>query len=406
MKVSIGHCNIKDSFEAGKLSAQRAISLGEIKLPSLVIAFCSAHLDAVNYFDGIKSVIGNGVPVIGGSAIGVITNNQVDYKDFPSAVAVIEALSLCHELHWVSDLGSGEKYAGKKLASCFAKPILGKNFLIFYDSLKIPGSCDNPPILNSSSELLKGFLKSLDCNIPVLGAGVLSEYSFGPTKQFCGDSVKDQAVVAVLMNGEFSCDYTIMHGCTPLDGIYHTITRKNEAVIHEIDGRPAAEVIDELYGSSVWRDEHPVKLLTIGINCGEKFEKFEEGKYVNRLITGVMPDGKSIGIFEPDLEEGVEFQFMLRDGQRMIESAARNSKRLFNRITAEGKKPLFALYIDCAGRTAEFSNTLTEEAVTVQKECNKHKVPLLGFYSGVEIAPLLGKSRGLDWTGVLIIWAK
>jgi len=31
---------------------------------------------------------------------------------------------------------------------------------------------------------------------------------------------------------------------------------------------------------------------------------------------------------------------------------------------------------------------------------------LLGFYSGVEVAPLLGKSRGLDWTGVLLVFAK
>ena len=35
---------------------------------------------------------------------------------------------------------------------------------------------------------------------------------------------------------------------------------------------------------------------------------------------------------------------------------------------------------------------------------NHHNVPLLGFDFGVEVAPLLGKSRGLDWTGVLLAW--
>ena len=29
--------------------------------------------------------------------------------------------------------------------------------------------------------------------------------------------------------------------------------------------------------------------------------------------------------------------------------------------------------------------------------------PLLGFYSGVEIAPFEGYSRPLDWTGVLAL---
>ena len=148
-----------------------------------------------------------------------------------------------------------------------------------------------------------------------------------------------------------------------------------------------------------------MKLLTIGINCKDMFGEFHEGNYVNRLITGVMPDGESIGIFEPDLIEGMEFQFMLRDGQKMIESARKNSRRLLEEIRADQKTPFFALYIDCAGRTAEFSQTLTEEAAKVQKVCNEFGVPLLGFYSGVEIAPLLGRSRGLDWTGVLIVWA-
>ncbi|GBC61040.1 hypothetical protein DENIS_2000 [Desulfonema ishimotonii] len=36
----------------------------------------------------------------------------------------------------------------------------------------------------------------------------------------------------------------------------------------------------------------------------------------------------------------------------------------------------------------------------------RQDMPLLGFYSGVEVAPLLGKTRGLDWTGVLLVLAK
>ena len=67
--------------------------------------------------------------------------------------------------------------------------------------------------------------------------------------------------------------------------------------------------------------------------------------------------------------------------------------------------PFFALYIDCAGRTAGFSGSEIEEASIVQKIIGE-KIPFLGFYSGVEIAPLLGKSRGLDWTGVLLILSR
>jgi small ligand-binding sensory domain FIST len=127
---------------------------------------------------------------------------------------------------------------------------------------------------------------------------------------------------------------------------------------------------------------------------------------VNRLITGVIPDGSGIRMFEPDLAPGVEIQFMIRDNKMMISSARENTTKLLAKIEEDKKRPLFALYIDCAGRTAELSYTEGEEAAEVQKILNLHNIPLLGFYSGVEIAPLFGRSRGLDWTGVLMIIAE
>jgi len=90
----------------------------------------------------------------------------------------------------------------------------------------------------------------------------------------------------------------------------------------------------------------------------------------------------------------------------MITSARRNSSELMEQIKTDGKKPILGIYIDCAGRTAEYSNATTEEAAEVQKVLNQYETPLLGFYSGVEIAPFLQKSRGLDWTGVLMVLAE
>jgi small ligand-binding sensory domain FIST len=197
-----------------------------------------------------------------------------------------------------------------------------------------------------------------------------------------------------------------MHGCVPLDGIYHTITKIQGSVLYELDNKPIVKIIDELFGSEQWHEEHPVDYLTIGINCGERYEKYNEDNYINRLITGIAPDKQGVVMFEPDLEEGTDIQFMVRDAQRMVESARENSNRLMEILEKDGKRPVLGIYIDCAGRAGEYSNTTVEEAWEVQKALNCRDVPLLGFYSGVEIAPLLGKSRGLDWTGVLIVLAE
>jgi small ligand-binding sensory domain FIST len=197
-----------------------------------------------------------------------------------------------------------------------------------------------------------------------------------------------------------------MHGCTPLEDTNHTITKIDGSIIYQLDGKPIVELIDALFGSQDWRNDHPVDLLTIGRRYGSRFGQAEEADYVNRLITGALPNGEGVGIFEPDFEEGTEIQFMLRDTEKMVESAKRNSSELMEHIKADGKKPLFGMYIDCAGRAAKYLNTRIEEATEVQKVFNHYSTPLFGFYSGVEIAPLFDKSRGLDWTGVLMVLAE
>ena len=107
--------------------------------------------------------------------------------------------------------------------------------------------------------------------------------------------------------------------------VYHTITRIQGSVIYELDGKPIVDMIDAIYGNQEWRTQVPVKRLSLGLNLGEKYEDFQESQYVNRLISGVLPGGEGIVIFEPDLEKDMEIQFMLRDADEMIESARKNS---------------------------------------------------------------------------------
>jgi len=159
-------------------------------------------------------------------------------------------------------------------------------------------------------------------------------------------------------------------------------------VIYDVDNTPIVQMIDGRYGDQEWRRQFPVRRLAIGVNMGDKYGDFLESDYINRLIVSILPDNSGIVLFEPDLREGMDIQFMTRDStNRIFESVKNNSSQLMQQIIADGKKPMFGLYIDCAGRTASSSDTLTEEASEVI----------------VEIAPFIGKSKGLDWTGVLMV---
>ncbi|MBU4264354.1 MAG: FIST C-terminal domain-containing protein [Proteobacteria bacterium] len=404
MKVGIGYCNNRDAFYSGRSAASNATRSGDINRHDLAIAFCSGQLDHEEFLRGIKEIVGD-TPVIGGSSIGVITNNELSYSGSPSVVALFQLDGIKYQIAAVGGLDSDENLAGCNLAAKFSRAQEDRLLLMFYDSIKAPASPISPPIMNASNPLIAGIESILQSNLPIIGAGLIGDYQFSKTKQFCSSNVSEQSVVGALISGSVNVYHAIMHGCSPLDGRYRKITKIQGSVIYELDGKPIVEVIDETYGNQDWKKQHPLDLLTIGVNYGDRF-KYQEAKYVNRLITGILPDGSGIGIFEPDLEQGMEIQFMLRDGNKMIESARNNAELIMKNVIDDGKTPVFALYIDCAGRAAELSNTETEEAAEIQQVMNRYSTPLLGFYSGVEVAPILGKSRGLDWTGVLMVLAK
>lgn len=406
MKVGIGYANKKDARYSGREIANRALQQGAISNPTFSIAFCSSNVDAEKLLAGIQEVIGEKVPVVGGSAIGIITNHDICYEGYPAGMVIIEDKDIHIQVGVAEELDKDAVETGRKLASFFDCEKDDK-LLLFYDSVKQPPGEESPPILNSSKPLLTGFETHMNSNIPIIGGGTIGDFQFGPSVQFVGNKIKSQCATALLLRGDFSMDWRIMHGCSPKDGLYHTVTRVEGPALYELDGRPIVEMIDEMYGNEDWQNQVPVKRLTIGINHGDKYwTEYSEDQFINRLIVGVLPDKSGIIMFEPDLEVGDEVLFMLRNTCTMFDSAKLNTKNFIEDLKLQGKQPQWGFYIDCAGRTAHFSESMQEEATEVQKLFNEHGIPFFGFYSGVEIAPYLNKNCGLDWTGVLTVFSK
>ena len=402
-KAGIGFCDKKDSFEAGKRAASDALKAMGSEGGSLSLAFCTGKHNYQACFQGIKSVVGD-TPVIGGAAIGIITNKYLGYEGYQVGVAVLPD-DLKFDIAVAGELDKGEKQTGLVLGRELA---LKRNpseqlALIFYDSIR--AEPPPAPVLNISSYLLEGFEYGLGNKPPVIvGAGLIGTCSFAKGKQFCGDTVVEQHAAATLLSGNYTVYTEIMHGCKPMSD-YHTITRVEGPVIYEIDGIPAMDVIDNLLRTTEWQKRLPLLLVTLGVNHGDKYGPYDENNYVNRLIIGIIPEQKAVVLFEADFENGAEFQFMRRNAKLMEKSAEQGSRKAVEWFKSKRQEPFFALYIDCAGRTAGYSGAEIEEASVVQRVLGQD-IPLLGFYSGVEIAPLMGKSRGLDWTGVLLMLAR
>jgi len=406
MKIGIGFGDNFDARASGRTVAEEALTNGSIDRSDFVMAFCSGGLAHTEFFEGLQTVFGRRVPIIGGSAIGIITPDTLSYTGHPAGAVAIQSDEIRCQIAAADRLSEDEKDAGRRFAQQIERTSEDRLFLFFYDSIKQPATQRSATVLNASSPLIDGITEVLETGVPIFGAGLMGDYAMNPAVQFCGTSVASEMVVGALLSGGFRVYHRIMHDCSPLDGIYHSVTKAAGACIYELDGRPIVPMIDDLYGDRDWRRKTPVDLLTIGIYHGKKYTGFEEGRYVNRLIIGALPEGEGIYLFEPDVEEGTEIQFMLRDTDKMISSARGNTNEVLEQILADGRKAQFGFYIDCAGRTASYSNTLIEEASEVQQAFNRHRCPFFGFYSGVEVAPFINNSRGLDWTGVLIVLAE
>lgn len=403
IKAGIGYSRDQDSFNSGVMATKIAIEENGIEEANLVIAFCTKGVDCNSFYSGVRSVVGEDVDIVGGSAVGIITNNNLSCDAFSSAVACIESDTVDFDVEYVNKLKDDEFLAGKNLGEKIDSNLMTKLMLLFYDSIKSPPTESSPPVLNASAPIINGIESVVGSDTPIFGAGLVGDFGLGSISQYCKDCVSDNSIVATRFSGKMDFYSTIMHGCTPKDGIYHTITDMSGQFVYEVDGKPIVEMINDFYGNDSWQQQNPVWALTIGVNYGDKFSTYCEGNYVNRLISGVLPDKSGIVLFEADLEVGTEFQFMLRDNIRIVDATKVETEKLVNEIYGNGKNPVFALYIDCAGRSSNYSITLTDEASEVQNILNKYRIPLLGFYSGVEIAPLIGNARGLDWTGVLLI---
>lgn len=405
MRAGIGFSNQSDAFENGRHVISEATSSTNIENPEFILAFCTKDLDHEHFLRGMQDVVGHSVPIVGGTTIGIISNHNISYKAPSSGALVLQLDNIKVRVARADGIDEDEVKSGVKLAETLGSSSRDKLMFILYDMVKSPAAPNKPPQMNSLLSLLRGIQSIYPTHIPVFGGGTIGDYSFSHSKLFCEQKVCEQALLSVVFSGDFIPYHTIMHGCTPFDGAYHKITKNRGTTILEFDGRPAISILDSIFKNPNWQNEVPVKDLTIGINLGEKYGAFKESNYVTRLISGTVAENGGIMTPEPDWHEGTEVQFLIRDNEEMIESAKENSTTLFEQISADGKTPRLALYIDCAGRTSYFCNSIQEEASMVQKICNNRNVPLFGFYSGIEVAPFLGVSRGLEWTGVLIVFA-
>lgn len=367
--------------------------------PTLLIVFCGGKHQPLDIMRALRSTFGGLVPIVGGAAAGAIARTGLGYSGLELAVIAFDDPAITPEVILFDGLDRGEveggEALGRRIADCATD---GAVVFFFYDCVRSV----EPLELHPASAIVEGIQRGLgDFKVRLIGGSTLTDMNLSDSWIFDGKNVSKHAAVALLFPSTVTEQTVILHGCRPVSS-FMEITRIDGAEVFELDGEPALDVLERWLRMSL--DDLNMAQLTLIATLGEKqgdpFTPFDERDYVNRLILRTNRSAGSIIVFEPDFRVGTRVQIMSRDNALMLDSVRNGVARLNNQLT--GGDNLLGLYIDCAGRASARSGADVEEAELVQSGLDP-SVPLLGFYSGVEVAPFDGYSRALDWTGVLTV---
>ena len=383
---------------AGAVVAQCRTQLGPVR-PQLLLVFCGGKHDPEAILTALRASFGANVPVVGGSAAGVIWRDGLGYSGLELGIAAFAPDDAVPRIVVAGDLLSDERAAGRNLGARIAAVAADDAVvLLLYDSV----ATTTPLRLHPASDLVAGITDGLGGKpVCLLGGGLLTDMNLSDGWVFHDDAVAKHMAAALVFPAAVVEETEILHGCRPVS-TFMEITRVDGAEVFELDGEPALEVIERMLGlpieGTVARDLSLI--ATLGEKQGDPFAPYDENAYVNRLILGADRATGAITLFEPDFRQGTRVQIMSRDNGLMLESVT-NGVATINRAV-QGRDCMLAIYIDCAGRGSARSGAVIEEADLVRRDLDP-AIPLLGFYSGVEIAPFVGYSRPLDWTGVLTV---
>ena len=400
-KIGVSYSTNPNSGDAGREMAQAARGTSGADKAGLALVFASTEHDSESLLNGVKSVVGSQCIIAGGTSTGVITKDYLGYEGFHAGIMAVSDEQTEFRTEVVENINCDEYGAGKKLGRrlAYINSYNDPALLLFYDGIRNPPS--KMQLFNEANPILRGMEEELVKMPAMAGVGVLAGMNMKKTEVWDNQKAYRDSLLSLVLHGNIRLDTTIMHGCKPASD-YHTITKASGNLVLEVDSRPAIEVAADYMGDSPHYDwKNSMFFITLGVNRGEKYGPFREEDYVNRMVAGVDEVTGAISLVEGDLREGDEFQFMRRSIETDIISG--QARHLLDSL--EGREPLCALYISCLGRIKKLFGTEKEEAEEIQATIGS-RMPLLGMYSGVEIARVREKVMPLDWTGVLCIFSR
>jgi hypothetical protein len=381
--AGVGESRQRDARAAGREAAQAALAgRGDA---DLILCFATVGYDLGELLAGVRGETGE-VPLAGCSGAGVIGPSGSDEGAFAVAVLAVRLPGARFTVE-VAEKASGDiEGAAEHLAAKIAAAGSRLCFL-FPDGLKA-----------NTQALLRALDRRLEGRTAFLGGTAGEVMQFTHTYQFAGERVLEDAVVALVVSGDYDHQFVVTHGCDPL-GIEHTITRAEGGKVAEIDGRPAWDVLaDYLDGPT----GPGLSAASVPYLCvAERLPEGAVDEYAEHIIRVPLGRDDATGalFFPGELVQGERVVMARRNLDKVCANAEGAARRL---LASRPRLPTLILQFDCAGRGATlFGRHTTEKLIAPMQRVFPPSVPWIGFHSYGEIAPVGGRNYYHNYTVAL-----
>ncbi|MEE2750485.1 MAG: FIST N-terminal domain-containing protein [Myxococcota bacterium] len=203
---------------------------------------------------------------------------------------------------------------------------------------------------------------------------------------FLNEVCQLEGAVGIALWGDVCMDTVVAQGCRPI-GQPMLVSRSDQNVLFELDGRPALPALDEIVRNLNEREQALFSQsphLGIAINGIQA----EHGDFLVRNILGIDRQHNVVAV-GAIVETGQTVQFHIRDAETSSEDLHRHLGNY--QVRQHRTPPSGALLFSCLGRGRQFYGVPNHDSRTFQSLIGE--VPLGGFFCNGEIGPVHGQTQ-------------
>ena len=147
---------------------------------------------------------------------------------------------------------------------------------------------------------------------PVLGGVASGSSAPGRTGLLAQDEIARHGWVGATLHGAIAVETVVAQGCRPI-GTPMFVTRSEGQLIHELDGRPPMEIVQELFEQGDAREQALMQsALFVGLQMHEGRSEYGQGDFLIRNLIGADEDTGAIAV-GAELEDTLIVQLHVRD---------------------------------------------------------------------------------------------